>query len=1309
MVPFGTLIACINVMKGKGNDKNRDVSRSDPCYTSCPDPVEQDHSTGPGLRRPISADPTTRHASCWFGAPMDCLVDIKVAVVHASANEIDVEEMASRLVAQVLTTYAPNGPTARLLLLLATKHWCQPRHASLPRLLRQQLTSKTKYDIPLLGASMARIYCSADNQRPAVEEGAVLAVVCSEDLRFYVGHLDRPYDLDLEQRRHKLEEMVAVITQEKTRRPGLGTSAVCDIFAFLPGYYTDKDGRRQYRDHELSEEVTDAFNRHYTVFGAGAADDVTPHSGFQFANDVRMESGLALALLQSDAQIGSCLAHGFRQVDALCFHVTALGERGDQSSFVKSLDHRPVSEVIPQIIHEHKPLLGDPIFGRRYNSEMTVIKVVQLQEGPNGLLYLTRRLNLGDTLHLLDANVGEMHQACKDALAIALRKANHDQTPGSIPLVLAFACASRFRQYQKLHADWMEVVHSIKQRCPGSVVLAGLSAGEFGTDVRGIATSNNLSISMTCLSNKRNKRALNRQWLTQLHRAVSSVLMQTTPETVMSAALTGAIAAGAEGGQICLVDWTLGRVLGRGVGDWKMADTSKQRWDLVFKDTDRDLSKLTGGRGCPRELREFAFPVYPQTGSEEEFTLMPDIDILPLCAWTKHAFFVPAFEPAKLKLHTKLDLERQCNLQAHLDIPMIGSDGNAIATLQLGFAADIEFDTELIAFFVDYSQKVAAALERSQELGERTATEEITRRGDALMRVVGRPGSPLEQQLREFLIYVRHCLRADYVHIRLRVPGEIDRYQLIAPVGPIATIHKQLREYIDGDAGSCAISTPNGIFTNTRDDTIKTFAKARAITSQEKISDTEMEQWVNDWNQVSSVGAVRLDDEHGKLGAFVVDSYREFFFTDRRQRIVQVAAREVVAIISHYYAIRRTTQHENLARIKEELGQLVINVSSPGADWQPCLDYIRKATASETLIFRYVREGYLEKKWWQSPSNESSSGELVLPEAVIHLLINRKRDYFWYPPAYGVSEGDKAWLKRFSSLYSVPAISADGIVRAILLFINRQASEDLPYAFEDRVERQAAEDIATELAAALAMRSDQHMRDTMKAKLDMARRIAAPALFGSLMMHEMLTPISTISRVVDSLSTEPTDVPLPVLAEILKRQKDRLVAYLRLLKEKPVLGISSEPLKGIVKAALRIVEPEFRKPGIRVHEHNEIDLLVRVDLWAIVGSLVNVLGNALDAVGDSGEIWISTELSQGNSSVIISIRNTGEPPPESIRNELFEIGVSTKRDQSHLGLGLPLSKATIESVGGTIEFHVIDERLCEVRIMLPLADDAGQT
>jgi signal transduction histidine kinase len=99
---------------------------------------------------------------------------------------------------------------------------------------------------------------------------------------------------------------------------------------------------------------------------------------------------------------------------------------------------------------------------------------------------------------------------------------------------------------------------------------------------------------------------------------------------------------------------------------------------------------------------------------------------------------------------------------------------------------------------------------------------------------------------------------------------------------------------------------------------------------------------------------------------------------------------------------------------------------------------------------------------------------------------------------------------------------------------------------------------------------------------------------------------------------------------------------------------------------------------------------------------LNLLRNAIDALGGTGEVRVCTAVRDGLAELVVADDGPGIPP--ALRARIFEPFFTTKEVGKGTGLGLAICRQLItENHGGTLELDESVARGACFRVRLPLA------
>ncbi|HJZ90680.1 MAG TPA: HAMP domain-containing sensor histidine kinase [Gemmataceae bacterium] len=112
--------------------------------------------------------------------------------------------------------------------------------------------------------------------------------------------------------------------------------------------------------------------------------------------------------------------------------------------------------------------------------------------------------------------------------------------------------------------------------------------------------------------------------------------------------------------------------------------------------------------------------------------------------------------------------------------------------------------------------------------------------------------------------------------------------------------------------------------------------------------------------------------------------------------------------------------------------------------------------------------------------------------------------------------------------------------------------------------------------------------------------------------------------------------------------------------------------------------PRCKHAGVELRwDPPAVDLRVDCDRDQLADLFVNLVGNAVDAVGSGGEVAVL--ISRSDRSAIVEVRDTGPGPSAAVSARLFEPFVTDKPEG--IGLGLAVARHAAAAHGGAITWR----------------------
>ncbi|AFL50902.1 two-component system C4-dicarboxylate transport sensor histidine kinase DctB [Sinorhizobium fredii] len=253
----------------------------------------------------------------------------------------------------------------------------------------------------------------------------------------------------------------------------------------------------------------------------------------------------------------------------------------------------------------------------------------------------------------------------------------------------------------------------------------------------------------------------------------------------------------------------------------------------------------------------------------------------------------------------------------------------------------------------------------------------------------------------------------------------------------------------------------------------------------------------------------------------------------------------------------------------------------------------------------------------------------------------------------------------------------------------RLARNELEVKVEERTRdlSMARDRLETEIA------DHRHTAEKLQAvqqDLVQANRLAILGQVAAGVAHEINQPVATIRAYADNArvfldrgQSATASENMTSIAELTERV-GAITDELRRFARKGHFAAEPTAMRDVVEGALLLLRSRFagRMDVIRI-ELPPDGLKALGNRIRLEQVLINLLQNALEAIGDRDGAAIRVRCEETAGGILLTVADNGPGIPAAIRDELFT-PFNTSKEEG-LGLGLAISKEIVSDYGGTIE------------------------
>ncbi len=285
---------------------------------------------------------------------------------------------------------------------------------------------------------------------------------------------------------------------------------------------------------------------------------------------------------------------------------------------------------------------------------------------------------------------------------------------------------------------------------------------------------------------------------------------------------------------------------------------------------------------------------------------------------------------------------------------------------------------------------------------------------------------------------------------------------------------------------------------------------------------------------------------------------------------------------------------------------------------------------------------------------------------------------------------------------------------------DRLAAREALQKAHDELERKVDER-TVDLSAANQLLQDEiaeriRAERTLRAAQDELVQAGKLAVIGQLsagIAHELNQPLAALRtlsgngvRFLERGDLETTRANLERIAQLVDRM-GLITSQLRTFARKSSGKLQPVALCRALDNALALLEPRLRQAEAEIVRHCPLpDPWARCDANRLEQVLVNLIGNALDAMDGQSAPRIELDCTGSDGQARLSVRDHGPGLAEEALAHLFEPFFTTKAAGVGLGLGLTISAGIVRDFGGTLSGANHPGGGAVFTLELPLLDEA---
>ena len=213
--------------------------------------------------------------------------------------------------------------------------------------------------------------------------------------------------------------------------------------------------------------------------------------------------------------------------------------------------------------------------------------------------------------------------------------------------------------------------------------------------------------------------------------------------------------------------------------------------------------------------------------------------------------------------------------------------------------------------------------------------------------------------------------------------------------------------------------------------------------------------------------------------------------------------------------------------------------------------------------------------------------------------------------------------------------------------------------------------------------------------------------------HEIRNPITAAKSLVQQMEEDPTAVENVEYARVALEELHRVersVSHLLRFAREEEMGVGDVKLSEVIDSALETFRERITRAGIELVRRQDGEGALRGDAEQLRRVIINLVGNAIDALDESHTERPRIELAMGENlagtEVWVRIKDNGPGIDREALQKMFSPFYTSKPNGT--GLGLAISKKLIDAHHGRLEVGSQPGAGAEFLVSLPKQQPGGE-